>query len=328
MRSGFLLFVFTLAPAGVISAQTSNDLLVQRLVGQPVVRVNGSVLTQRDLLREMFSIFPYARTHNGFPKAMEADIRKGALQMIEFEELVYQEALRRRLTLAPEKLERAQADFRKQFSTEADYQSYLKTEVNGSLDTLRKGIRRSLLIDQMLKTEVADRAVVTVAGAKAFYDQNPDRFRIPESYTIQTISILPPTNATPAQMKEAANRASVALRQAGATKGYSDFGLLAEKTSDDDFRVNMGDHKAVERGKLPPPIAQALLTMQPGQISGLIRVDQAYTIVRLNNHIAAGMQSFNDVKDSLRKQLEKEKSEQLRQALNKRLRAAAKVEEL
>jgi hypothetical protein len=69
---------------------------------KPVARVNGAVLTDRDLLREMFAIFPYARQHNGFPKAQEASIRQGALEMIIFEELVYQEAMRRKLTVPPQ----------------------------------------------------------------------------------------------------------------------------------------------------------------------------------------------------------------------------------
>jgi hypothetical protein len=47
---------------------------------KPVARVNGTVLTDRDLLREMFAIFPYAKQHNGFPKAQEASIRQGALK--------------------------------------------------------------------------------------------------------------------------------------------------------------------------------------------------------------------------------------------------------
>src|SRR5690348_9784031 len=60
---------------------------------KPVARVNGAVLTQRDLVREMMIIFPYAQQHGGrFPKEMEAGIRKGALDMIIFEELVYQDA--------------------------------------------------------------------------------------------------------------------------------------------------------------------------------------------------------------------------------------------
>jgi hypothetical protein len=36
--------------------------------------------------------------------------------MIIFEELVYQEAQRRKLTILPEKLNRAEAEFRKQFT--------------------------------------------------------------------------------------------------------------------------------------------------------------------------------------------------------------------
>src|SRR5579862_4866703 len=78
---------------------------------KPVARVNGTVLTDRDLLREMYAIFPYARQHNGFPKGQEATIRQGALEMIIFEELVYQEAGRRKLAVPAEKLNAALAEF-------------------------------------------------------------------------------------------------------------------------------------------------------------------------------------------------------------------------
>ncbi len=72
-----------------------------RVTGKPVARVNGAVLTDRDLQREMFAIFPYARQHNGnVPQEMEPQIRKGAMQMIIFEELVYQEAQRRKITVS------------------------------------------------------------------------------------------------------------------------------------------------------------------------------------------------------------------------------------
>ena len=77
-------------PASVTTAPLPPSLQV---TGKPVVRVNDAVLTDRDLLREMFALFPYARLHNGFPKMQEAEIRRGAMQMIIFEELVYQEAV-------------------------------------------------------------------------------------------------------------------------------------------------------------------------------------------------------------------------------------------
>jgi len=259
---------------------------------------------------------------------MEADIRNGALKMIVFEELVYQEAERRKMTIGAAQLDRAVAEFRKQFSTEQEFQQYLKTELNGSQALMRARVRRSLLIDRLLKIEVADKAAVPLAEAKAYYDKNPDRFRIAESFAVQTISMVPPPNATPAQLKEAAQQAAVALRQAKAAQNYTDFGLLAEKISQDDYRVNMGDHHAVERDKLPPAVLQAVLAMRDGQVSGVIQVEHFYTIVRRCAHIPAGMKPFAEAKDSLRKQLEKIKTEQLRSGLDKRLRAKAKVEEL
>ena len=77
--------------------QTSAPVSV---TNKPVAKVNGTVLTDRDLVREMMVIFPYAQQHGGrFPKEMEPGIRKGALDMIIFEELVYQDAERRKVTV-------------------------------------------------------------------------------------------------------------------------------------------------------------------------------------------------------------------------------------
>lgn len=298
--------------------------------GKPVARVNGAVLTDRDLLREEYAIFPYARQHNGgIPKAMEADIRTGAMKMIEFEELVYQEALRRSMVVPPERMQQAKTSFRKQFNSPEQYDEMLKAEFNGSKAQLTSKIQRSLLIEQMLKQEVDAKSAITLAQARSFYDQNPNRFLIPESFSVQTISIIPPPNATAVQLKEAHKKAEDAARQAKETKSYDDFGLLAEKISEDDFRVMMGDHKAVDKTKLPPQVLQALGTMKSGEISGLIDVgNNAYTIVRLNEHVPAGKRTFEQVKDSVREYLKKQKSEELRSSLDKRLRKNAKVEEL
>jgi len=299
------------------------------ITGKPVARVNGAVLTDRDLQREMFAIFPYARQHNGsVPQEMEPQIRQGAMQMIIFEELVYQEAQRRKITLSPERLNRAEAAFRKQFSSPAEYNSFLQAEFHGSQQAVNEKIRRSLLIEALLKSDVDNKAKVTVAEAKAYYDKNPASFQYPEAFAIQTISILPPQNATPAQLKEARKKADDALKQAKATKTYEEFGTLAEKISEDDYRVMMGDHKKVDRAKLPPDMVRALLAMQAGQITGLIQIENAYTIVRLNQHIPAGKIKFEDVQAQLMKQLQSKKTNEVRAALDKKLRQNAKVEVL
>ena len=88
----------------------------------------------------------------------------------------------------------------------------------------------------------------------------------------------------------------------------------------------MGDHKVVPKDKLPPQVVNALSAIKPGQVTDVIQVEQAYTILRLNAYIPAGKQSFEEVKTGLRTELEKAKYEGLRKALDKNLRAKAKVE--
>jgi parvulin-like peptidyl-prolyl isomerase len=338
--SSVLLIAVSIAPAqiashaptaGMANASASTTVPMvsaMQVSDKPVARVNGAVLTDRDLLREMFTIFPYAQQHNGFPKAQEASIRQGALEMIIFEELVYQEAVRRKLSVSPQKLNRAEAEFRKQFKSPDDYQQFMTTEMQGSEQKLLKQMRRSILIEQVLKSDVEDRSAITLADVKASYDKNPAKYTQPESYGFQSISVMPPLKPTAAQAVEAQKLADQALLQAKATKSYQDFGLLAEKLSQDDFRVNMGDHKVISRDKLPPQIIKAFSAMQPGQVSGLIQIESAYTIVRLNTHNAPKKQSLKEVQADLKSELQKSRYEKLRSGLAKQLRAKAKVEEV
>src|SRR5271169_5316279 len=131
------LLTVTVASAQVASHAPSQFSSPQKTVSQPtgkaVARVNGAVLTDRDLQAEMFTMFPYARQHNGnIPAEMEPGIRSGAMKMIIFEELVYQEAQRRKITVSPDRLSRAETDFRKQFASPGEYQQFLKVEFQGS----------------------------------------------------------------------------------------------------------------------------------------------------------------------------------------------------
>jgi len=352
MKRNIMTIVISLVLAATLNAQgpkpntypsdtalVDTGLNVEALsrLAKPVERVNGTVLTERDLLREMYAIFPYAKQHNGFPKAMEADIRHGALLMITFEELVYQEAQRRKMTIAPERVAKAERDFRRQFASQLQYQQYLENEANGSRAELRTKIKRSLLIEDLLKAEVASKSIVTPAEAKAFYLKNPQRFQSPEMYGLQTITIMPPRPADPKkaaapptaeQRKQMKARADDALQQAQQTKTYEEFGVLAEKISEDDYRVMMGSHHPMPPAQLPPEVLEAASKLQPGQISGLVQVDGSYTIIRLNTHTSARKQKFAEVYKVLRTQLQKQKSEQLRHDLDTRLRKNAKIEQL
>ena len=228
---------FPEASRAVKSGVDASSLIV---TGKAVAKVNGAVLTDRDLLREMFALFPYAKLHGGFPKKEEEEIRQGALQMIIFEELVYQEAVRRKMTIAPARIAREEHNFKGQFASEAEFNEYLKTELGGSEAKLRQQIKRSLLIDALLKQEVDSKAQSRWPRRAAFYEKNPKAFERGETFGLQTISIIPPDKASAQVVEDARKRAEGILAQAKATKNYEQFGLLAEKVSEDDYPREYG----------------------------------------------------------------------------------------
>lgn len=340
MKSRLPLLALLLLPLGSVSAQVASHaptVLKQpapqapanaQPEDKPVARVNGVVLTEADLVREEYAIFPYARQHGGLPNELAGQIRAGALKMIVFEELVYQEALRRKMTIPAVRMQRAQADFHKQFATPDEFNAFLASDFHGSRKMLDEKIRRSLLIEALLKIEVESKSVISPAELRAYYEKSLTRFDHPESYTFQTISILPPTNATAQQLKEGRARADRALEQARTAKTAEQFGLLAEKLSDDDYRVVLGQHKPVPVDQLAPQVLAPLKHMKPGEMTGLIQLDQAYTIVRLNQHTPAGRTPFLEVRTQLQKELHEKKRNQLRAAFNSKLRASATVEEM
>jgi len=293
-----------------------------------VARVNGAELTNRDLLREMYLIFPYARTHKGFPKGMEADIRRGALEMIVFEELVYQEAERRKMQVSDDLMKKTEKEFRKQFTSEGEFQLYVKLECQGSMKVLRERFRRALLIDALLQKEVGGRSKVSKAEAKAYYEKNIKEFTHEDMLHIQTISVIPPKNPGVSYEKEARKEAEEAHKKAKETKSFREFGLLAEQVSDDDWHVNMGNRKDVPAAALPKPIVDAARKMKPGDVSELFQFGPNFTFFRLVSFTPAHVDKFSEVEKKVRENLEKSRYDEERSAFNKRLRKRSKVEVL
>jgi parvulin-like peptidyl-prolyl isomerase len=169
---------------------------------------------------------------------------------------------------------------------------------------------------------------VTEAQLRDIYNKNKKRFRRPESISFQTISVNIPEKPSAAQQTLARKRIEELLVAAKATRNYEEFGSLAEKSSEDDYRVMMGDHKWQHRVALEPALDQAIAALQPGQISGIISIPSQLTIVRLNDRRPEKQMEFSEIKADLRKDIEASTEKSRSEALKAQLRKGAKIEML
>ncbi len=83
--------------------------------------------------------------------------------------------------------------------------------MNGDRKLFRQQIRRSLLIEELLKIEMGDRSKVALAEARAYYEKNPKLFHHAELFAFQTISIMPAETSS-AEVKQKARQARARMR--------------------------------------------------------------------------------------------------------------------
>ena len=309
------------APTGAAPATTPN-------LNTPVVKVNGTLLTERDLREQMQRIFPYYSIHGGkIPDKYQAEIREKAMERIIAEELVYQEAKRRGMRVPPDVMAKVFRSAKARFGSEQAYEDY-GTRAYGSVKEFERRIRRANLIEQFEHQEIELKSKPPEAKVREVYEKNKASFMRPESVSLQSISVNLPEKPSEEQKKLARQRIEEILPQARAAKDYKEFGLLAERVSEDDYRVNMGDHKWVHIIGMPPEIAKAVVGMKPGDTSDIIEAPVGYIILRVNDYRPPKEMTYDEVKDEIRKELENSAAQQKWTALQKQLRQSAHIENL
>lgn len=290
-----------------------------------VARVNGVALTQADLSDQEKMLFPYFRMHNGqIPPSAEPEIRKEAIHRLILDELLYQEARRRKFTVPEAQLQKGLRQLSQGFKSPQAYKAAVVKQY-GSEAALERRIRRNLLTRGLWKTEVTLKSATTDADVRAFYLNNKTRFVRPEAVSIQSISIMLPKDATEQQIRDARKHAEEILPKARAAKNYEEFGVLAEQVSEDPWHVMMGDHKWTHRGEVDPQFVR-IFSMKTGETTEVMESREGFHILRVNGHELQRQMTFAEIKDRLRKDLETKRREDRAEKFELSLKKNARIE--
>lgn len=290
-----------------------------------VARVNGVPITQDAYQQELRRVFPYFSMHgNKVPTEFEKDVHNKALDNLISEELMYQEAKRRNLKIAPQEWNIRITEIRKDYRSNAEFEAGVK-QLFGSKQAFEAKLRHDMLLDKLFILEIRNKSQVTDAQVQKEFNRNRKQWAVPESVSFQSISALFPAKPAAADKQAARKRIEVLLIQAKAANTFEKFGLLAEKSSDDEYRVMMGEHKAVHRGALEPEF-EKIFSMKEGEISPIIESSHGYHVLRLNKHNKARQLTFAEVRKDLKKSMQEESLRSRNRAFHDSLRKAAKVE--
>lgn len=291
-----------------------------------VARVNGVAITEQDVQEQMGRIFPYYTIHGGkVPEQYKPEIRQKALNQLIVDELSFEEAKKGNITVPETTMRSVLSQARQRFKSRQAYEQFA-IERYGSVAEFERRIRRATIIAKFQDVEIVQKSKISDTKLRDYYEKNKKIFKRPESVWLQTISIMVPQDPSEEQKKMARKRVEELLPQAKAAKSYDEFGLLAERVSEDDYRVDMGDHKWMHLVALPEEIRNLLPTMKPGDISNIVEVQGSLLIFRVNDRRPEKQMEFSEMRDKMRKDLEEATQKDLAARLEKEMKAKAKIE--
>ncbi len=212
---------------------------------------------------------------------------------------------------------------------------------------------------------VADEISVTEEMITAFYDDNPTMFSLPETADIEYVEILRDAVAAQVSVTEQqlaeyyefnkdrylqdeqrqarhililfdddeAGSEAVANELLTRTRSGESFEELARQYSKDGgTSASGGDLGALTRTQLPDALGGAIFGMQEGEVSGPVKGDFGFHVVRLDNIMESGPLPYDQVRASLLSELQEQQAEglflELERKLSDALFDAADISEL
>jgi len=188
---------------------------------------------------------------------------------------------------------------------------------------------RFAAIQKYVEQKVMPEIKITDAEIEKFYREHQNQFMAPETVNAShiLISTMPDQNAgkkpTPAEQakkdKDAKAKAEKILAQ---LKQGADFGVVAAKESACPSKQQKGNLGNIQRGQMVPEFEKAAFALtKPGQLSGIVKTQFGYHIIKLNKKTPASVIPLAKVKEGIRNQL---KNEGIRKALEAKVAQAKK----
>jgi peptidyl-prolyl cis-trans isomerase D len=176
--------------------------------------------------------------------------------------------------------------------------------------------------------EVSDEEVAEfLAGreeeARSLYHERSEIYDLPEQVRARHILLKLATDAGDEELAAVEARAREVLERLRADE---DFAEIASEISDDPgSKDNGGDLGFFRRGQMVKPFEDTAFSLEPGTLSDLVRSDFGIHIIRVEEHTQASHVSFEEVRETLARELvAQEAAGELNRALAEKLAAAVR----
>lgn len=272
---------------GMASAQSAGDVnpVLYTVNGEPVHAVDASLILQ--------SMGGAGRPSGGADA--EEKLAEMATERAIEQKLLAQQA--RSLGLEPdsERIAQTMSGMVKQAGGRDKLDAALAT-AGTSYDRLVENVREMELARAYIETQIGPGISVSEAEVERQYREHPERFAQPDKVQASHILIEVSADAT---AEEEANARKEADRAWERVTGGEDFAAVAREISDCPSASQGGDLGTFAPSQMVKPFADAVVELEPGEISRVIRTDFGYHVIRLEEKVAGETPPLAQIHDQI-----------------------------
>ncbi len=199
-------------------------------------------------------------------------------------------------------------------------------EMNLTPAYFARRVREDMIVSDRLQHIAEAQVKVTPEDVRSFYDDNQEKFKMPERVRASHILIQVPQDAT-ADVKKA-KRTQIESVQTMLKNGDK-FTDLARKFSEDPVSArNGGDLGFFGRGQMVSDFEAVAFDLKTNEVSDIVTTKFGYHILLVTEHQPAGLRGFDESKADIEKYLRYNQGQEIAAQHIKKLRDAGKIEVL
>jgi len=315
MRSRQRLVALGLVLAAALAQQPAEAIVVERIVA--VVGDDPILLSELRARAKPFLLQVQQRVRPGAEQAAaESQVFKDMLETMIDQKLESQAAERAGITVSPEEVENAFRNIATaQGITTAELFREAKARSGLTEQEYRDEIRRQILEGKMLQLRVKGRVRITEEDVKATYERTLREERKRRDYRASWIVLQIMPGSSPEAIAERKKLAAELVTRARAgedfaalARAYSDEANTRDAGGDLGIRAPAGSPQAQQgqRPALAPDFENAVMTLEPGQVTDVIEQERGLVIMKLVSRQPSRYTTYEAAKGEMVQRLQTE----------------------
>lgn len=293
---------FMSAIAALLVAAQPPYLRAAKVIDRIIARVNNEIITQRQFEREKAKVRAELAQRYSGPE-LDAQVRqesKNLLRDLIDQALMVQKAKDLDINVETDLVKRLD-EIRQNLKLATIQDLEKEVEKQGIVwEDFQDGIRRNLLMREVIGREVGSRMTVSREDARKYFQAHQKEFTSPGGVHLAEV-VVANDKHKPEEVEKLANDAL------GELKAGSRFAEVAKKYSDGSTAKEGGDIGFFKDGTLAPAIADAVNKLDVNETTGLIKTKDGYIIIKVLERFSAGVPKFEEVEQRVDEAMYNEK---------------------